>query len=282
MTHRVAHNPYVHTAAAYYLLVESLNARPDHEPLLKAPMPAVNWSPKAFQPTDEERAAVQNIVQDAAGGRVGGRIVLLNPNASDLLPLRRWPTDRFVALGMRLLEEDADLLIGITGAPDERDAAERVAALIDPPATRNGRPPRAVCLAGRTTLRQLVVLYTFSDLLVTNDSGPGHFASLTDLPAIVLFGPETPDLYSPIGKATHVISARLACSPCVSAMNHRFSACTDNVCMREISVDRVYAIASELLRRARTPSLELTVLPSEPRLTPRLTTQVAVRLASGA
>ena len=115
-------------------------------------------------------------------------------------------------------------------------------------------------MAGRTSLRELIVLYALSDLLVTNDSGPGHFASLTDLPTLVLFGPETPALFAPLGKATHVMSANLACSPCVNAMNHRFSPCDDNVCMQELSVAQVYARSRELLTADRKPMLELTVL----------------------
>jgi hypothetical protein len=35
------------------------------------------------------------------------------------------------------------------------------------------------------------------------------------------------------------ITAQLACSPCVSAANHRKTPCSDNACMRAISVDQV-------------------------------------------
>ena len=47
-------------------------------------------------------------------------------------------------------------------------------------------------LPEKTTLRQLLVLYTRSEILVTNDSGPAHFASLTAIHVVTLFGPETP------------------------------------------------------------------------------------------
>ena len=39
LTHRVAHNPYLHAANAYYVLVEALEADPDDLPLLKRPAP---------------------------------------------------------------------------------------------------------------------------------------------------------------------------------------------------------------------------------------------------
>jgi hypothetical protein len=69
----------------------------------------------------------------------------------------------------------------------------------------------------------------------------------------VLFGPETPDLYRPLGNSK-VIYAGLACSPCVSATNHRKSACIDNVCMRAISVEQVLRAVNQVLSvRLREP-----------------------------
>ena len=53
-------------------------------------------------------------------------------------------------------------------------------------------------------------------------------------------------LYQPLGNS-RAIYAGLACSPCVSASNHRKTACTDNVCMQAISVDEVFAAGSDVL-----------------------------------
>jgi ADP-heptose:LPS heptosyltransferase len=181
--------------------------------------------------------------------------VLLNPNASDMLPLRRWPTERFIELGKRVLASEPSATIVITGAPDEADAAREIAIAIS--------PTRAISVAGATTLRQLIALYTFADALVTNDSGPGHFASLTKLPSLVLFGPETTALFGPLGKNVRTLSAQLACSPCVNALNHRFSPCTDNVCMQGISVDDCFTILQQMLGRRATaadrPGVEVTL-----------------------
>ena len=88
-------------------------------------------------------------------------------------------------------------------------------------------------------LGQLTVLYSIASLMVTNDSGPGHFSSITKLPTFVLFGPETPSLYGSLGNSTPIY-AGLACSPCVSAANHRKTPCTDNKCLQAITVDQVF------------------------------------------
>ena len=37
-----------------------------------------------------------------------------------------------------------------------------------------------------------------SELLIGNDSGPAHFAALTDISILTLYGPETPALYGPL------------------------------------------------------------------------------------
>ena len=64
-------------------------------------------------------------------------------------------------------------------------------------------------------------------------------ASLTGIRSIVLFGPETPKLYSPLGPNVTALYAHLSCSPCLAAANHRHTVCTDNKCMQAIEVGEV-------------------------------------------
>ena len=90
-----------------------------------------------------------------------------------------------------------------------------------------------------------MVLYTMADVLVTNDSGPAHFASLTPIHTVTLFGPETPLLFSAMTPRNKPIWAGVACSPCVSALNNRQSPCQNNICMQRISVDQVYNAVCE-------------------------------------
>jgi ADP-heptose:LPS heptosyltransferase len=166
-------------------------------------------------------------------------MVLLNPNASDMLPLRKWETQNFIRLGRIILEKNPKCVLVITGAPSERESAEMVCREID--------SDRVACLAGKTTLRELMVLYTLANVLVTNDSGPGHFASMTKIRSIVLYGPETPRLFGAIGGFSHIIHSGLACSPCVNVFNHRYSPCRNNVCMQLISVEQVYETVRDCL-----------------------------------
>jgi ADP-heptose:LPS heptosyltransferase len=136
-----------------------------------------------------------------------------------------------------LLERFTDVSVGMTGAPDEAEAIGRLAAQVG--------SPRCFSLAGKTTLAQLLVLYALSELLITNDSGPAHFASMTPITVITLFGPETPSLFRALTPRAIPIWMQLPCSPCVNAYNNRQSPCRDNICMKSITVDHVFSIACE-------------------------------------
>jgi ADP-heptose:LPS heptosyltransferase len=242
MTHRVQYNPYLHTASTFDLLVESLWRDPAELPLSKVAPPAPPAAPPRFAPSEAEKNAAVAIVEREAGRPIGGRLVVLNTNAHDRLPLRKWPAERFVELGRRILADYPDVSLLLTGTGSERAAAEEARHAIG--------PERTVNLAGRTTLREALVVFGLSDLLVTNDSGPAHFATLSGTRVIVLFGPETPRLYGPPGDRARVHWAGIACSPCVNASNHRLSPCDDNVCMHAIEVEDVYRSVRDFLDAA--------------------------------
>jgi len=85
--------------------------------------------------------------------------------------------------------------------------------------------------------------------LITNDSGPVHFASTTNIPIIALFGPESPKIFGPMSPKARVISLGLACSPCVSVFNQKKSSCDDNLCMKQITVAMVIQETQKILRK---------------------------------
>ncbi len=239
MTHRLIYNPHRHTSDTFLALVEVLQVPPEKLPAFEVTGRAADEPPQ-FAPTPDEVRTLSELIE-----RLGARrpLILLNPNASDLLPLRRWPADRYIALARRLLERYPELTIGFTGAPAEAQAVESLCAQV--------ASPRCVSFAGRTTLRQLLVLYTLAEVLVTNDSGPAHFAALTPVDVVTLFGPETPRLYAARTPRNTVLWAGLACSPCVSAYNNRRSPCRDNLCMQAISVEAVFAQVCRLYEKRR-------------------------------
>ncbi len=242
LTHKVAYNPHMHIAKNFIALFNSLLAKTQETPYSKTvipdseiTLPVIRYSAAA---QDDMHALIKKHAPDY--DRTRQRLVLINPNASELLPQRRWMPERYIALIKKILAAAPDVIVLITGAPSEQEEAEEK--------SRQVGSRRCINFAGTVRLEQLPILYTIATLMVTNDSGPGHFAAITPLPTFVLFGPETPALYGSLGNSTPVF-AGLACSPCVSAANHRKTPCTDNRCLQAITVDQVFTLLRPLLEQ---------------------------------
>ena len=234
LTHRVAYNAHIHIAKNFIALVNSLITDQPELPYSKEivrdeeiSLPTVTFTD---QELDDMHVLVAKHYPDYQRDRQ--RIVLINPNASELLPQRRWMPERYVELMKKIITAAPDVVVLITGAPSEKEEADEKC--------RQVASDRCINFAGALKLNQLPILYTIATLMVTNDSGPGHFSSITPLPTFVLFGPETPALYGSLGNSTPIF-AGLACSPCVSAANHRKTPCTDNKCLQAITVEQVFA-----------------------------------------
>jgi ADP-heptose:LPS heptosyltransferase len=240
LTHRVAYNPHIHIAKNFVALVNALLSEAVTIPYSKTVIDDDEVT-LPFRPVSPAaRAAVVAKINPLVPAHDVSqlRVVLVNPNAGEMLPQRRWMPNRFLQLIRRVLAAHDDVLVLITGAPHERAEAEKLAA--------QARSDRCVSIAGSLALAELPALYSLAIFMVSNDSGPAHFAAASGLPTVVLFGPETPDLYRPLGNSIPIY-AHLACSPCVNVNNHRKSACTDNVCMSAISVDQVFKAANAYL-----------------------------------
>ena len=237
LTHKVAYNPHLHTAQSLSTLVEALDAPVDDLPLGKFPAPLDCGFPRVCT----DAAAGERIrarVHHHRPSAEGKRWIVVNPHASSLIPVRRWPLERYAQLVSRLVEDPQNACI-ITGAANERDSARFIVDRVS--------SDRVVDLTGQTTLRELVDLFNVAAVLVTNDSGPAHLAALTGIQTLVFFGPETPDLYRPLSRNCTALYAHFACSPCVSAYNQRRTICTNNLCVQHFDVDTVHARVQQLL-----------------------------------
>lgn len=230
LTHKVAYNPHIHIAKNFIALIYALEAKMAEIPYAKTLITDNDTQLTQVNFNDIEKKTIRDSIQACYPEYQNQRLVLINPNASDLLPQRRWPKQNFIELMQQILAQYEDVIVLITGAPNEKEEAEALKIQVN--------HPRCVNYAGQLKLLQMPILYSIANLMVTNDSGPGHFSSITALKTFVLFGPETPKLYGSLGNSTPIF-AGLACSPCVSAANHRKTPCTDPVCMDAITVETV-------------------------------------------
>jgi ADP-heptose:LPS heptosyltransferase len=226
----VRYNPHVHIATNFMSLVQrALNQYNNPYPTIQADPGQLKIAQAVPGHFDMNR------VKEKLSGLYKDwnkkRIVLINPNASDLLPQRRWLPEYFVSVGKEILKNFEDVLIIATGAPSEKEYVKKVVEDID--------NERCINSAGIFDFLELIPLYLLSELMLTNDSGPAHFSSVTPLKVYVIMGPETPVLYGPLGNA-EVFYLGLPCSPCVSAANHRKTTCITRPCISGISPESVY------------------------------------------
>ncbi len=238
-THKIIYNPYMHINKNFLALVYSLESHTKEMPLLKISLMSYETTvPKVKSSREGEEHIWCKLkeINDQIDRK--NKIVILNPGFNELLSIRRWPLENYIELAKRLLN-DRQIFIVIIGVVLRPFAREKISLEI--------ANPHFINLIGKTSVAELIDLYNISTLLISHDCGAPHIASLTDVNIIALFGPETPILYSPLTPHKKVLFADFACSPCITAYNHRHSVCKNNRCMKAITVDEVYAIAQKIL-----------------------------------
>lgn len=160
--------------------------------------------------------------------------ITLNPGGA-YGEAKHWSSQKFAALAQSIVDHYDRTVIVLCG-PDERDAARAIVRK----AARSG----VVSLAGqRLSIGLSKAAVKHSELLVTTDSGPRHFAQPFGVPVITLFGPThigySETYYS---KATH-IQLPVDCGPC----QQRTCPLVHHRCMRDLSVETVFqAVQAEL------------------------------------
>jgi ADP-heptose:LPS heptosyltransferase len=237
----VRYNPHVHMAVNFVALVNTAMGKHDTAYPTVAVLPEEIRLDKVDPP-----AAAKDIVREKIRSIYpnwkGEKVLLFNVNASDLLPQRRWPRENYSIVAKQILNKFPDTIIVATGAPKEREYVQFFVDGVD--------HARCVNSAGLFKFEELVPLYGISTLMITNDSGPAHFSSVTDLKVFVIFGPETPRLYMPLGGNAEPIYLGLPCSPCVSAANHRKTSCETRPCITGIPTAMVTALLENFLIKA--------------------------------
>jgi ADP-heptose:LPS heptosyltransferase len=227
----VRYNPHVHIAVNFISLV---NRALDlfHTPYSIVPVSPSELTLARADINEQQKETVKNKIRQLYPGWNNEAILLFNVNASDLLPQRRWQKENFAVVAGEILANFKNVLIIATGAPAERDYVQDFVNMVG--------SEKCINSSGVFSFDELVPLYSISEFMITNDSGPAHFASVTSLKVVVLFGPETPALYLPLGGNAEPVYRGLPCSPCVSAANHRKTTCIPRPCITGIEPLPVY------------------------------------------
>jgi ADP-heptose:LPS heptosyltransferase len=246
INHAIPYNPYQHISKQFLSLVDALEpgtSAPRNKAAPIRSLPAETELSVAF--SDGEIPAYRAILT-VDHPVVANRKLVLMYAGGGILPERAWPADHYAGVAQGLCA--AGFAVGLIGLKDDAQLAKDLMSKIHSDA--------CIDLTGYTrSIRELLMLFHCAQLLITNDGGPGHFATLTPIQTMVFFGPETGKLYGPLGSRNTVLESGIACSPCLSAYNHRLSFCDgDNQCLKRIAPDPVLEQALHFLRATRAAS----------------------------
>jgi heptosyltransferase-2 len=163
----------------------------------------------------------------------GDLVIGLNPGAS-FGSSKCWPPEYFARLA-ELLQEFFGCKILLLVGPGEEVIAQKIVS-----ASRAA----IINIGGeRVDLAELKPLIKRCNLLITNDTGPRHYAVAFDVPNIVLMGPTNPIYTAANLEHTRVLQRDLACVPC----HKKTCPLGHHACMREITPESVLLEAQALL-----------------------------------
>ncbi len=162
----------------------------------------VGAGPVTYQPVfelcDADRAEARMLLGEADRPRV-----VLHPGATD--PRRRWPADRFAAVGNALAAAGAEVLITGTGA--ERPIVEAV---------RDAMKRPAWLVVDELSIGGLAALLADAAVVVSNDTGPVHIAAAVGTRTVGLFWVGNMINGAAVDRARHrpLISWTIHCPEC--------------------------------------------------------------------
>jgi len=120
-------------------------------------------------------------------------------------PAKRWPAERFAAIGDWSVERWGAKVL-VLGSKAEKDICMTVCKSMKHP---------SVNLCGTTTLGEAMALIKSCHFFVSNDSGLMHVAAALDVPMVAIFGSTNPDATGPRSRKARIVRRQTDCSPCL-------------------------------------------------------------------
>ncbi|MGH2486049.1 MAG: glycosyltransferase family 9 protein [Ktedonobacterales bacterium] len=226
-----------HAAEHYYDCAEELDLPPWREADLTARLRL----PNAARREAKRYLDTHGIV------RGKDRLIAIHPGGAMLDGVKRWPAERYARLADALRERwDARILL--FGGPDEAELVAEVARAMRGPSLQ---------VAGDLSLMASLAVIASCALFIGNDSGLLHSAAALGTPFVGVYGPTAVANFHPMPRRPGqgvVITPHAACrSPqyFIGGDVVWSRPCCEGVCdaLASVSVERVLAVASPLLRR---------------------------------
>ena len=139
-------------------------------------------------------------------------------------PAKRWLPERFAEVATTISNKEAVQWI-LFGTSTDSEIGATIETAIGANCTNR---------IGQTTLDQLIAELSECALLLTNDTGTMHLATVIGVPVVAVFGSTEPRLTGPLGTGHRIIRHQVECSPCF------LRECPiDFRCMKTVTVEEV-------------------------------------------
>jgi heptosyltransferase-2 len=185
--------------------------------------------------TDSDEHAANNVWQEL-GLPDSDRVIMFNSGGA-YGAAKLWPPEYFAELARRLVVRGKYWVL-VNCGPAERQIAREIVT--------RAASPQVVSLAhvDELPIGLTKACIRRSRLVVTTDSGPRFIAIAFSKPVVSLFGPTNPAATATHYERESCVRLKLDCQPCMERTcplhHHR--------CMRELSVERVYAAVVDMLK----------------------------------
>jgi len=233
---RCAFNQNSHISRNYLSLTKTAFEHERAQPNFKGP---ISFDEVMIKPT------LAKVGKEDLRGLVGGPsrevapYIVVCPDVGKTLAMRNYPQESFAEVIEELLSRYPWHRVVMIGTAENRVTSQAIL-------TRVPQRDRCLDLCGETNFEELLKVISGAEVVITNDNGPAHFATLTGTKVLALFSTDSPFVYGPSGDAV-VAYSFYQCSPCISAYNHKTSRCDNNLCLQVLEPHKVVELAALIL-----------------------------------
>ena len=158
--------------------------------------------------------------------------MIIHIGSSDRFPIKSLSIDNWSKLVNKIIDNYFFDIVFIGGVNEQKIINTIISNI------KNKSKEKVKNLAGKTSIKQLIKLILYSEVIISSDSGPGQIAGIMGKKQIMLFGPTSHTIGNPLNAKCLKIMKEYECSPCYGTENY-FNCPYGNKCMDDISIDTI-------------------------------------------
>lgn len=148
--------------------------------------------------SEEQKQKVMSFIE-ATGG---GKIIVISPGS--VWETKRYPVKSYAEIASGLSAAGYNIIV--SGSNSEKDTGEEI---------RRIAGDRIINSCGIFSMTETVELMRHSELLITNDSAPTHFAMAAGVPVLTIYCSTVPEFgFYGYSDKSHYLSSEVSCKPC--------------------------------------------------------------------